>query len=220
MSALDARTGALRWRARLGPANATPADYLTATGAGVFVSTGTRVTALDPATGRTRWRARFDYDVRYDPVVLGGTVYLGDLAGRTHALDAASGTRRWTLTTEGDSGLWSVTGSRGVLYAGGRDVRALDPASGRERWRVPLTARVSVHGGTVFAREDGGTLHALEAATGASRWRFDTGGRFQTLPVVTGGLILVGSSNGNLYALRATDGRPGPPPAGPGPRTW
>ncbi|MEU5867967.1 PQQ-binding-like beta-propeller repeat protein [Nonomuraea sp. NPDC047529] len=56
-------------------------------------------------------------------------------------------------------------------------------------------------------------MHALDAATGVPRWRFQSGGRFQTRPVVAGGLVCVGSSNGDLYALRATDGRPGPSPA-------
>ncbi|WP_433211699.1 PQQ-binding-like beta-propeller repeat protein [Microtetraspora malaysiensis] len=220
LSALDAKTGALRWRSRLGAANLTPAGYLTATGEAVFAVTGTKVAALDPATGKARWRTRFGDAVRYDPIVIGGTVYLGDLAGRTYALDTASGEERWRLTTAGDSGLWSVAESRGVVYVGGRHLHALDPVSGEERWSRPLTARVSVHEDTVFAQDEGGTLHALDAATGAPRWRFQTGGDFQTRPVVAGGLVYVGSSNGNLYALRATDGLPGPNPADLSRRTW
>ncbi|SDH72845.1 PQQ-binding-like beta-propeller repeat protein [Nonomuraea jiangxiensis] len=213
LSALDATTGALRWRSRLGAADFTPAGYLTATGEAVFAVTGTKVSALDPATGKARWRARFGHIVRYDPVVIGGTVYLGDLAGRTYALNTASGKERWRLTTAGDSGRWNVTESRGKVYIGGRHLHALDPETGQERWSRPLTAEVSVHEDTVFARDEGGTLHALDAATGAPRWRFQAGGRFQTQPVVAGGLVYVGSSNGNLYALRAKDGRPGPNPA-------
>ncbi|WP_433356171.1 PQQ-binding-like beta-propeller repeat protein [Microtetraspora malaysiensis] len=213
LSALDAKTGALRWRARLGTGYLTPAGYLTATGEALFVAAGTKVFAFDPATGKTRWRARFGDAVGYAPVVIGGTVYLGDLAGRTYALNTASGEERWRLTTAGDSGLWNVTESRGVVYVGGRHLHALDPVSGEERWSRPLTARVSIHEDTVFAQDEGGTLHALDAATGAPRWRFQTGGRFQTRPVVAGGLVYVGSSNGNLYALRATDGLPGPSPA-------
>ncbi|MEU7833446.1 PQQ-binding-like beta-propeller repeat protein [Nonomuraea sp. NPDC049129] len=213
LSALDAKTGALRWRSRLGAANSIPAGYLTATKEAVFAVTGARVVALDPATGKARWRAGFGDLVRYDPIMIGGTVYLGDLAGRTYALDTASGQERWRLTTAGDSGLWSVTESRGTVYIGGQDLHALDPETGQERWRRPLTAKVSVHGDTVFARDEGGMLHALDAATGAPRWRFQTGGHFQTLPVVADGLVYVGSSNGNLYALRATDGLPGPNPA-------
>ncbi|MEO3874362.1 PQQ-binding-like beta-propeller repeat protein [Nonomuraea sp. B12E4] len=213
LSALDARTGALRWRSRLGAANFTPAGYLTATGEAVFAVTGTKVSALDPATGKARWRARFGHIIRYDPIVIADTVYLSDLAGRTYALNTASGKKRWRLTTAGDSGLWSVAESRGKVYVGGRDLHALDPETGQERWSRPLTAKVSVHEDTVFAQDESGTLHALDAATGASRWRFQTGSRFQSQPVVAGGLVYVGSSNGNLYALRATDGLPGPNPA-------
>ncbi|MGW0587577.1 outer membrane protein assembly factor BamB family protein [Streptosporangium sp. NPDC002607] len=218
--ALDARTGALRWRSRVGTGNINPAGYLAATGEALFVITGAKASALDPATGRARWRARVSAVVRYDPVVIGGTVYLGDLAGRTYALNAASGQERWRLTTEGDSGRWNVTASRGKVYVAGRSLHALDPETGKERWSRPLIAQVSVHEDTVFAQEEGGTLHALDAATGAPRWHFQTGGRFQTLPVVAGGLVYVGSSNGNLYALRDTDGLPGPNPAEFDRRTW
>ncbi|MEU0482671.1 PQQ-binding-like beta-propeller repeat protein [Streptosporangium sp. NPDC006013] len=218
--ALDARTGALRWRSRVGTGNINPAGYLAATGEAIFVITGAKASALDPATGKARWRARVSAAVRYDPVVIGGTVYLGDLAGRTYALNAASGQERWRLTTEGDSGRWNVTASRGKVYVAGRSLHALDPETGKERWSRPLIAQVSVHEDTVFAQEEGGTLHALDAATGAPRWHFQTGGRFQTLPVVAGGLVYVGSSNGNLYALRDTDGLPGPNPAELDRRTW
>ncbi|MGA5759463.1 PQQ-binding-like beta-propeller repeat protein [Nonomuraea bangladeshensis] len=207
LSAFDAQTGVLRWRSRLG------ADNLTATSETVFAVAGTRVAALDPTTGRARWRARFGDIIRGDPVVIGDTVYLGDLAGRTYALDAASGKERWRLTTAGDSFSWSVAESHGVVYVGGQDLHALDPASGKERWSKPLTAKVSVHEDTVFAQDEVGTLHALDAATGAPRWRFQTGSHFQTVPIVAGGLVYVGGSNGNLYALRAMDGLPGPSPA-------
>ncbi|MCF6468445.1 hypothetical protein FAF44_08585 [Nonomuraea sp. MG754425] len=210
--ALDARTGALRRRSRIGTGNLNPAGHLAATGEAIFVITGAKASALDPATGKARWRARVSAALRYDPVVIGGTVYLGDVAGRTYALDAASGQERWRLTTEGDSGLWNVTASRGKVFVAGRSLHVLDPETGTEQWSRPLTGQVSVHGDTVFAQDEGGNLHALDAATGATRWRFQTGGRFQTRPVVAGDLVYVGSSNGNLYALRATDGLPGPPP--------
>lgn len=144
--ALDARTGALRRRSRVGTGNINPAGYLAATGEAVFVITGAKASALDPATGKARWRARVSAAVRYDPVVIGGTVYLGDLAGRTYALNAASGQERWRLAAEGDSGIWNVTASRGKVYVAGRSLHALDPETGRERWSKPFTATVSVQG--------------------------------------------------------------------------
>ncbi|MEN3537600.1 PQQ-binding-like beta-propeller repeat protein [Microbispora sp. ZYX-F-249] len=211
LSALDAKTGALRWRSRLGAADSVPTGYLTVTEEAVFAVSDATVTAFDPATGKVRWRARFGYLVG-EPVLIGGTLYLGDHAGHTYALDAASGRERWRLTTAGGSGWWSVAESRGIVFVGSRKLYALDAETGRERWSRPITAVVSVHGDTVFAQDQGGTLHALDAATGAPRWRFQTGSDLQTRPVVAHGLVYVGGSNGNLYALRATDGLPGPNP--------
>ncbi|MEV4569774.1 PQQ-binding-like beta-propeller repeat protein [Nonomuraea sp. NPDC049419] len=214
LSAYDAATGALRWRSSTGTANAVPTGHLIAAGKTVFAVSDGRLTAFDPATGRARWRREFGH-IALKPVVIGDTVYVGHFGGLTYALDAATGKERWRLTPEATTGSWSVTESRGTLYVGGQKLHALDPATGRERWSRPITATASVHGDTVFAQDDGGTLHALDAATGASRWSFQTGSHFQTRPAVAHGLVYVGGSNGNLYALRAEDGLPGPYVAGP-----
>ncbi|MEV4806200.1 PQQ-binding-like beta-propeller repeat protein [Nonomuraea sp. NPDC049421] len=214
LSAYDAATGALRWRSSTGTADAVPTGHLIAAGKTVFAVSDGRLTAFDAATGRARWRRESGH-IALKPVVIGDTVYVGHYGGLTYALDAATGKERWRLTPEATAGSWSVTESRGTLYVGGQKLHALDPSTGRERWSRPITATASVHGDTVFAQDDNGTLHALDAATGASRWSFQTGSHFQTRPAVAHGLVYVGGSNGNLYALRAKDGVPGSYVAGP-----
>ncbi|MET8863893.1 PQQ-binding-like beta-propeller repeat protein [Nonomuraea sp. NPDC004580] len=214
LSAYDAATGALRWRSPMGTANAVPTGHLIAHGRTVFAVSDGRLSAFGPATGKARWRREFGH-IALKPVVIGDTVYVGHYGGLTYALDAATGKERWRLTPEATTGQWSVTESRGTLYVGGQKLHALDPATGRERWSRPIAATASVHGDTVLAQDDTGTLHALDAATGASRWSFPTGSHFQTRPAVAHGLVYVGGSNGNLYALRAKDGLPGPYVTGP-----
>jgi hypothetical protein len=62
-----------------------------------------------------------------------------------------------------------------------------------------------VSGETLLVGDQAGTFFALDRRTGEERWRFRAG-PFQSSAVVTGDLILVGSDDGYLYALRGSDG--------------
>lgn len=68
---------------------------------------------------------------------------------------------------------------------------------------------VTVGGGKVFAVSvDGRTLHALSATTGKPAWRFEAGGGIDSPPTFVGdaGALLLGSRDGYVYCLRASDG--------------
>jgi hypothetical protein len=61
--------------------------------------------------------------------------------------------------------------------------------------------------GKVFlASVDTHTIHALSASDGMPIWQFTTGGRIDSSPTIYKGTVLVGSADGWLYCLRATDG--------------
>jgi len=63
-------------------------------------------------------------------------------------------------------------------------------------------------GGLVFVSQiQSHTVSAIEAATGQKRWEFVAGGRLDTPPTLYKGMCLVGSHDGRVYCLRATDGK-------------
>ena len=49
-------------------------------------------------------------------------------------------------------------------------------------------------------------LHALDADTGEPLWSYTTGGQTDTPPTYVNGLVVFGSADGYVYALRADDG--------------
>ncbi|WP_431914918.1 PQQ-binding-like beta-propeller repeat protein [Nonomuraea jabiensis] len=53
----------------------------------------------------------------------------------------------------------------------------------------------------MYTGGDGDSLLALDAATGAIRWSAPIGGEIGREPVVSGGPVYVGSSNGIVYAI-------------------
>ena len=91
------------------------------------------------------------------------------------------------------------------VVAGSSAIRALDPATGRERWALPTegdTTPPAVADGAVYVGSEDSHLYALDAATGAERWRSaagDMGGS-------TGVAVVDGSDT--LYAISGSDGAP------------
>jgi outer membrane protein assembly factor BamB len=100
-----------------------------------------------------------------------------------------------------------------ALYAAARDgtVVRLDPADGRERWRVGLDARLSggvgAGAGTVAVATDNGEVLALDADTGKLRWRATVSSEVLAAPRIAAGLVLVRSIDSRVHALGERDGK-------------
>ncbi|HKG26804.1 MAG TPA: PQQ-binding-like beta-propeller repeat protein [Thermomicrobiales bacterium] len=182
LHALDAATGAARWR------------YPTATTAGL---TSPGVYAIDAATGTQRWHVATAGDVRGAPAVAGGIVYAGSKDGSLSAIDAATGAARWQFAT-GKAITSSPAVVDGVVYVGSTDgnLYALDAGTGAELWRAAVGAvrksAPAVADDAVYVVADG-TLIALDAGDGSERWRVPLGQGADTSPVVAGGMVFVGS---------------------------
>lgn len=158
-------------------------------------------TRLGPATVgnlRVAWRFATPAPVHGTPVVVGGVVYAGDAAGLFYALDAATGTLRWTRPVLG-----RVTASalvvgdvvvfgdgNGFLYGLNRHTGLdawlpfrPDPHVSAQFWGSPTlmrdgTAVIGVSSGEeLLATVPGypccsyrGSVFAFDPATGARRW--------------------------------------------------
>ena len=97
----------------------------------------------------------------------------------------------WTA----DLGDWP----RGVLA---QDWKANNPGV-----RGPVTPPVAAGGLVLVAQPDRHRVVALDAKTGKMRWDFTADGRVDTPPTLAGGLCLLGTRSGTVYALRAKDGQ-------------
>jgi len=88
--------------------------------------------------------------------------------------------------------------------------RATVSAKLKPVWSAQLSTRGSapvIAAGMVFVADvDAHAVCALDAADGSERWRFVAGGRVDSPPTFHRGLLLFGSHDGCVYAVRATDG--------------
>jgi outer membrane protein assembly factor BamB len=84
------------------------------------------------------------------------------------------------------------------------------PATLKPAWQTQLGGRLSspvIADGKVFvASVDAHTVHALDAASGQRLWQHTVGAPVDSPPTIHRGLVLFGSADGCLYALRAADG--------------
>ena len=106
-----------------------------------------------------------------------------------------------------------LAGDSDTLYAASRDgeVRALEAANGRTRWRadldVPLSAGPGAGPGLVVLGTNQGEVIALESASGKVRWKAKVRGEVLAAPLVTDERVVVRTVDARLRALAARDGK-------------
>jgi len=188
----------------------------------VYFHGGGRLHALDAASGAERWSYPTSDTGGYGsmptrPVLADGAVYV-TAGNRVVALDALTGGERWRFDAPAvmfgppaqvpGSG---VTG--GGIYVADYlgTVYALDPADGRDRWRVATEQRHSVEpvlvaGGSVMLGA-GSALYTLDAVTGTPKWRFAAQGEIVGAPVMADGRVHFGSQDHCLYTVDAGGGQ-------------
>ncbi|MCX5095013.1 PQQ-binding-like beta-propeller repeat protein [Streptomyces sp. NBC_00365] len=165
---------------------------------------------LTAPSGEQRWKFYASRGVYSSPAVTAGTVCV-NVYGDLHAVDTATGKRRWRSHTGSVAGL-SPAAAGGVVYISGADgtLHAVDAATGKRRWTFPTGDPVytvaAVAAGVVYIGSVHGTLHAVDAATGKRRWTFPAGLPNYSSPAVAEGVVYVGG-DGALYAVDTVTGK-------------
>lgn len=185
-------SGAALWRADLTAAfdrgGAQSGGGLAVAGGRVYASTGYgEVVAMDAGTGAVVWRQRIGAPAAGAPAVAGGAVYQMSTEGTGWALDAGSGRVNWTLPAAKNQ-LASDTGSA--------------PAVAGASVIFPFSAGV-----VIAVAADSGTPVWQAAITGNRLGRaFANSGDITGDPVVSGGVVYVGTAAGRTGAFREDTG--------------
>jgi outer membrane protein assembly factor BamB len=173
--ALDAGSGALRWKFHTG--NVVHASPAVANGTVYIGSWDSWFYALDAATGKERWRFKTGEDgkisnqvgIQSSALIADGVVYFGCRDSNLYALDAATGAKKWVF---GNKGSWVIS------------------------------TPIALDGTLYFVTSDSGLFHAVDAKTGAPRYSLDFH-HWPTFssPAVAGRMLYVGSHDGTLKAI-------------------
>lgn len=158
------------------------------------------------------------------PVVADGKLYIIDVTGKVHAMDAASGARLWSRQVEMDKDSRPSAFGGGVAYDQGRiyaangagRIEAIDATNGALLWGVkpagPLRGAPTIANGNVYAMTQDNQIYAIAAADGAPQWNetasVGVAGIFGVAsPAAAQGTIVAGFSTGELTAYRYENGR-------------
>lgn len=156
---------------------------------GVFDGRGT--TTFDGVS----WTFHAKGGIVSSPTVVGGTVFAGSTDGFVYAVNRSTGTLKWKFETKGRV-VSSPAVANGIVYFGSYDSQfyAVDAATGALKWKF-------VTGGERrFAAKH---LHGSEPAADVMPDPWDC---YLSSPVVSGGKVIFGSGDGNVYALDAATG--------------
>jgi outer membrane protein assembly factor BamB len=125
--------------------------------------------------------------------------------------------RLWSTKVGGDAEFLLVglrpAGDGNLIYAASQDgkVVAIDPDSGKQRWKtdleIDLSAGPGVNEGVVAVASRDGYVIVLDAKTGTEQWRVSVDGETLAHPLILGDSVVVQTIDNRLLALDRFDGR-------------
>jgi len=174
---------------------------------------------LDTVTGQTRWEIERPAESNWASPILasakrGGPIAILQSPTGLTAVDPATGTMRWAVTTD-CSTIPSPTAMGDFLVAAADGVTAyrLPPSAETPKfaWRSnrlqPATNSPVIAGGSVFSVNGAGVLTAVSLANGNGQWRLRLKGPVWATPVVAGNRMLVVSGRGLMQVVEIAEGQ-------------
>ena len=209
LSAFDATSGSLAWSQELGQwsysSPPTAANGVVYTGA---AGSGGTAYAIRESDGNLLWAQPVENGDSSSPAVTANGVYVSYACQQTYDFDPLLGTTIWHHSTycEGGGGITPVVADGHVFvhdWAIGNVT--LSASDGTAQGTFTGSAPAVANGVAFFL--NGSTLSAVDGSGfGSTDWTFTGDGKLDTTPIVAGGVVYVGSSGGNLYALDAATG--------------
>ena len=207
--AVDAATGALKWRY---PAeqqlNATiKGSPLVSDGKLYVGASDGNLYAINAETGRYLWAYATRGAIRGSPVMADGVIYVGSDDDSLHAIDSATGEPKWggAFRTGDDVAMTPIVVSGLVIFASqDSNIYAANAVTGKLRWlyRVPAAVKIPpVAAGDNLLLGAGNSLVCLTLRSGQQRWSIPLPSDPSAAPAVGNGVIYVPCKNKKLYAV-------------------
>ncbi|HEX6228082.1 MAG TPA: PQQ-binding-like beta-propeller repeat protein, partial [Solirubrobacterales bacterium] len=219
---LDAHTGKVLWKRRVGRLNASSPAFARNRLYIVNLVPG-HIVKLHARNGRVIWKRPLPGRAESSPVVIGRTVYFGCECGELYAMSTVNGNIRWS-TTLGGAIKSAPAFQRGTLYVGdyGGYMNAVDAKTGELKWQSgslgpgfgasgAFYSTPAVAFGRVYAGNNDARVYSFDRHDGTLAWTYSTGGYAYSGPTVattkhSPPTVYIGSFDGNVYALDARDG--------------
>ena len=217
--AIDAATGAVRWKVNTGPCKVKrkvgpegarcDVDGIAVAPDGTIYASADGLYAIAP-DGKLKWKfSPAGAHCASTPAVADdGTVYIGCQDDLLYAV-GPDGTKKWELRTGDDVDSSPAIGADGTIYVGSDDKKlwAVAP-DGAPRFSLitgaPVRSSPAIGAdGTVYVGSFDGLLYAV-GPSGVVKWTYRAADRIASSPIVDAdGAIAFGSQDDRIYALEA-----------------
>lgn len=174
--------------------------------------------ALDSKTGKLLWKFATKGEITNSPMVDMSRAYVTSKDTYFYAVDKKTGKKKWRrhLNDYRYSGIYSNPAYRdGVVYVASKNMilYAYIAQSGARRGRyfldsVPYSSPVIMDDKTLYIGTFDGSLYSIDMKLRKpkEKWKVDLGGWLYSSPVVNNDRILIGTMEGDLFALKTSDG--------------
>ena len=184
----------------------------------VYVGAGNgELIALDLASGNVRWKYSTENLIGESspavgsptvgsPAVGSKVVYIGDLGGTLHAVNARDGKRLWTFQADAEIKSSPIL-VNDLLLVGSFDtyLYALESRTGKLRWKVqtdgPVNATPAIQGDHAFIAGCDHIFRAIRIADGKQAYEIEAGAYTAASPVLDGDRAYFGTFNYEVLAL-------------------
>jgi len=170
--------------------------------------------ALTRADGKFVWKFAAEGGFAASPVADGNNVVIGSEDGKVYAINGENGRKLWDYETA-EPIRCTARVSQGHIFVGSDDnfLHAINTQTGRSAWKfeagAPVRSRpaISEKESRVFFGCEAGEIYALDFS-GAMKWKRTTKRSVTSSPALVEGLVIVGSSDYNVYVLETNSGWP------------
>ena len=169
-----------------------------------------KVYAVNLASGEVRWSARLSGMVLGGVLVSGDTIFAATSrpGGQVHALRRSDGRKIWSVSTSPIAAPLAMVGAVLVAQTQRGEVLALDPGTGKVRWRrrvgvARTPAAAAGNGGILVSTTD--SLFRLGAADGKVTHRAASPGTVVASWFPHAGALLAGTTDSQVVSIRSAD---------------
>jgi outer membrane protein assembly factor BamB len=177
------------------------------------IASQSRLYAINP-NGSLKWQfaGATDWIDSSPTVTANGTIYVGSWDGTLYAINAATGTRKWSYQAGGYIASSPAVATDGTIYfgSGDRSFYALN-ANGVKQWSYPVADWVDTSpaigaDGTIYFGSWDDNVYAL-TPSGTLRWQYTTGDSVLSSPAIgASGVVYIGSDDKKIHALNGATG--------------
>ncbi len=203
--ALEATTGELKWRKKLGKGAPVP----TIAGDSVYVMDAGEVYSFDLLSGTENWKVKISQEGVFSPAIYDGIIYLGSPDGNMYALDAQDGKTRWTYRAKGQ--ITPAIVSDGTIYFGRQNyLYSLDALTGQEKRKLKVKGAGwlrMLDGTNAYFDSFDGNFSAIDTSTGERKWKAKSSALMIAFMSTAYNSVYFVGDGGNLHSVDAETGK-------------